>query len=603
MKKILMLFLALIIIFNVKNVYAQEDYHISFQKIDGVYSYRIGENYNNDSHSYYIYKFGDMIAYCLQPGKSFKTYDYLGEDNFVKLSLSEEVQEKIELIGYYGREYPGHDTTRYSMATQALIWELTGVDSVTYWTELNGKGKEIDVTNERNEIMRLVNIHKTLPSISKSITGSINKEIIITDANNVLENYEIIDSGGNEVVTRDNTIRIIPRVIGESTITLKHKKYDNLDTVIFVSKDGSDSQILGRLRLSVTEKSFDIKLNTKGTKLKVNKKDDEGNIIKQEGIRFKIKDIINDSYLCEESICEYQTNNEGYFITNYINYGEYEIEEIEDQELYNYLWNPNKVSVVINSDTELKEETNYNYIEKDFINKKVKGDLEINKKGEAVILKDNSILYQKIDLSNIEFDLFNNENELIDTIKTDDNGYAKYSGLLIGKYYIKEKTKLDNYIENNEKIYFEIKKENNLGNIVSLEIPNYLKKSKLEFTKKDLVTDEGIPDTIIEIYNDKDELLFTKRTDENGLVVINEIPFGKYYIVEKEANELYLLTNEKVFFEIKENNEIIKAVMTNEKKEVEVPKTDTDEEFIAHIIFIVLFLIGVGGLYYEKRIH
>ena len=31
-----------------------------------------------------------------------------------------------------------------------------------------------------------------------------------------------------------------------------------------------------------------------------------------------------------------------------------------------------------NSDTELKEETNYNYIEKDFINKRVKGELEIN---------------------------------------------------------------------------------------------------------------------------------------------------------------------------------------------------------------------------------
>ena len=41
--------------------------------------------------------------------------------------------------------------------------------------------------------------------------------------------------------------------------------------------------------------------------------------------------------------------------------------------------------------------------------------------------------------------------------------------------------------------------------------------------------------------------------------------------------------------------------MTNEKKEIEVPKTNTDEDIIAHIIFIILFLIGVGGLFYEKR--
>ena len=88
-------FLALILL-SVINVFAQDQYHITFQKIEGVYSYRIGANYNDDSHSYYIYRFGDMIAYCLQPGKSFKTYDYVGEDNFVKL-LKRSMERKCML--------------------------------------------------------------------------------------------------------------------------------------------------------------------------------------------------------------------------------------------------------------------------------------------------------------------------------------------------------------------------------------------------------------------------------------------------------------------------------------------------------------------------
>lgn len=592
MKKILMLFLVLIIILYTKNVYAQ-DYHITFEKIEGVYSYRIGKNYNNDSHSYYIYHFGNMIAYCLQPGKSFKTYDYVGEENFVSLSLSEEIEEKIELIGYYGREYPGHDTVRYSMATQALIWELTGVDSVTYWTELNGKGKEIDVSNERNEILRLVSEHQKLPNINKLIKGSLNKEIIINDANNVLNNYEIENTDGNEVVIKDNKLVIKPKVIGESTITLKHKKYDNLDTVIFVSKDGSDSQILGRLRLNVTEKSFDIKLNTKGTKIIINKVDEENNLIKKEGIKFKIKDIINNKYL------DYETNSEGYFITDYIDYGEYELEEL-DNNLDDYYWNTDKFKIIINSETNLKENDNYNYIEINFVNERVKGNLEIHKIGEEAIIEDNEIIYKKTDLQDIEFDLYNDKDELIDTIKTNENGKANYSDLLIGKYYIKEKTNLDEYILNDKKIYFDINKENTL---INLEIKNYLKKGILEFDKLDIKTNEGIEDTVIEIYNELGELLFTRITDTLGQVTINNLPKGKYYLIEKEANKLYQLTNEKVYFEIKDNEEIVKTYMYNEKIEIPVFKSDTNESIIFNSLFGICLLIGIGGLYYEKKIN
>ena len=597
MKKILMFFLALLIIFYAKNTFAQEDYHITFEKIEGVYSYRVGENYNNDSHSFYIYHFGDMIAYCLQPGKSFKTYDYVGEEDFVKLNLPSDVQEKIELIGYYGREYPGHNTTRYSMATQALIWELTGVDSVTYWTELNGKGKEIDVSNERREIERLVSKHQQLPNVNKLIKGNVNQEIIITDSNNILNEYEIESSGGNDIDIKDNRLIIVPKVIGESTITLKHKKYDNLDTVIFVSKDGSDSQILGRLRLNVTEKSFDIKLNTKGTKLIVNKVDDLNSPIKQEGIKFKIKDIINNRYVCENDLCEYSTNNEGIFITDYINYGEYEIEELENN-LEGYYWNPNKVKIVINSETNLKENDDYNYIEINFINEKVKGSLTIHKIGEEVSIVDEEIIYQEKDLSNIEFDLYNDKDELIDTIKTNEDGLVNYSDLLIGRYYIKEKTKLDNYILNDKKEYFNINKEDT---VIELTIKNYIKKGRLEFNKLDIETNEGIEDTIIEIYNEENELLFTKITDPNGQIIINELPKGKYYLIEKEANELYKLTNEKIFFEIVDNEEIVKTYMYNEKIEIPVFKSNTNESIIFNFIFGVTLLIGIGGFYYEKR--
>ena len=64
---------------------------------------------------------------------------------------------------------------------------------------------------------------------------------------------------------------------------------------------------------------------------------------------------------------------------------------------------------------------------------------------------------------------------------------------------------------------------------------------------------------------------------------------------------MYLITNEKVYFEIKENGEIVKAKMTNEKKTVKVPKTDTKEDVIVHTLFGLGILIGLGRFINERK--
>ena len=174
----------------------------------------------------------------------------------------------------------------------------------------------------------------------------------------------------------------------------------------------------------------------------------------------------------------------------------------------------------------------------------------------------------------------------------------KYDNLSLGKYYVIEKDNIDGYHKDDTKYYFEINKDKKLN--IELIINNYLKKGILEFTKEDLVTSEGIPNTTIEIYNENDELLLTRETDENGKVTINDLPYGKYYIIEKEANTLYQITNEKVYFEIS-TREIVKATMTNEKKVFEVPKTYKNDNLIINSLFGFIFVTSLGGFYFEKK--
>ena len=117
----------------------------------------------------------------------------------------------------------------------------------------------------------------------------------------------------------------------------------------------------------------------------------------------------------------------------------------------------------------------------------------------------------------------------------------------------------------------------------------------------DISTSEPLPNTLIEIYNENEELVFSGKTDENGMIVIEELRYGKYYVLEKEAPEGYILNEEKMFFEILEDGEIVKTTMVNEQVVIEVPNTGLNDYYIYEIISSVLVLSGIGVIIYAKK--
>ena len=150
---------------------------------------------------------------------------------------------------------------------------------------------------------------------------------------------------------------------------------------------------------------------------------------------------------------------------------------------------------------------------------------------------------------------------------------------------------------NPDKMYFEITED---GKIVKANMKDKLIIGSLEFTKTDLVSDETLPNTLIEIYNDKDELVFTGRTDENGKIIIPKLKYGKYYILEKEAPEGYLINPDKMYFEITEDGKIVKANMKDEK-EIEVPNTLQNENYFVEVGCAILCVLGIGVVIYANK--
>ena len=254
MKKIIYAVLFFAFFINISSVYAEEA-PISYIKLQGiVYNQKIGGELKSNTVT--IFKLQDRIAYCIEPGVSINEKYYDITTDWSMTNLSDELKEYIEKVGYYGYEYPGHNTNYYYIAAQELIWKAVRPDiEVTWTTEKNLGGSIIDVNKEKNEILRLVNSHSSLPSFSgEKVEGDIGEELILEDTNNVLNYYDISLSQNHEIIKDGNSLRIKlnEKKVDDEKIILTRKYYDKAPLLVY--SKGS-SQKLAALRITMDKSS------------------------------------------------------------------------------------------------------------------------------------------------------------------------------------------------------------------------------------------------------------------------------------------------------------------------------------------------------------
>ncbi len=312
---------------------------------------------------------------------------------------------------------------------------------------------------------------------------------------------------------------------------------------------------------------------------------------------FKILNTDTNQYVSQfvggKIINEFKTDSNGIFMTDLkLEAGNYKLIEILNP--HGYLINSEGINFTIGDDSDYTYTSYGPVVTIYYENKAIKGQIEVNKNGEKFVVTDTGFMYEHIKLENIEFNIFATEDifsadgkyllykkdELVDTIVTNKDGYAKSKLLPLGKYYLMESNTKDCFVLDLKKYYVTLEEIDNKTEIVyeTINILNYLKKGKLEFTKTDFVTGDSIPNTLIEIYTSSDKLIFSGKTNSNGKIIIDNIPLGKYYIIEKEPSVGYIITDKKIFFEIKEDGQIIKSTLTNKKIKSIIKIYKTDEK-------------------------
>ena len=356
---------------------------------------------------------------------------------------------------------------------------------------------------------------------------------------------------------------------GRAKITLPYGKYSVCQT-----KGAVDSEDARCFEIDIKNKDVDKVINNGPIKarIKVIKID---SVTKEElpiaGIKFKIKNLDTGEYVCQmvsyptnEKLCVFKTNEEGILYTPYgLEVGHYQLEEI-DQVIDGYLWNREPLKFEVKKDADFTYDDDLGVIlEVKFANQEVLGKIVIHKTGEEFVIKDGSFTYEEIALKGIKFGLYDEKGKLIATAITNKDGYAEFTDLKLGKYILKEMETIDGYVLDTKEYELNLEYRDQYTPVVEQEITlkNYLKKGKIEITKVDISNDKPLPNTLIEVYTIDNELIFSGRTDKHGKVIIENLKTGKYYFLEKEAPEGYLINKDKMYFEIKEDGEIVKSEM------------------------------------------
>lgn len=363
------------------------------------------------------------IVYCLEPfvkfvdGKIYEEYSNLDEYN----SLSKEQKRRISLIIYYGYGYGNRTSNKWYVITQYLVWKEVDPKANVYFTnKLNGN--KIDkYLNEIEVLLNDVNNHDIKPSFIKKYEVNYNDGLIIEGLNS---NYEIINS--DYAYSYNNSGNMVIPSLKDDTV-ISFRKLSNIyknKVTIYDSNNSQDVIRPGNVVNDVLE--LDIHVNKGDITLDI--RNDNSVYTIESDFTDTCYEISND----KEVLTKVCTGDDSLiYKTDHLPYGDYYIKQVSTG--IGYLFDTNIYKLSID-----KLNTNPEVI---LYNKLLRNDIEVLKYAcvddECVVEKD------------AIFDIYDSNNDLVDSIITDDNGYGVIT-LGYGSYVVKQSKGLDGYTLSDE---------------------------------------------------------------------------------------------------------------------------------------------------------
>ncbi|MED1560094.1 SpaA isopeptide-forming pilin-related protein [Bacillus paramycoides] len=203
---------------------------------------------------------------------------------------------------------------------------------------------------------------------------------------------------------------------------------------------------------------------------------------------------------------------------------------------------------------------------------KVSQDLQVFWKsvGGLKILK---VDENKTPLAGAVFEVWDQNQQSMGTITTNDKGIASLQNIEIGTYAVKEVKSPFGYVLNDQPQKIEVK----TGEVATITVANTKVKGNVQLLKLDAENPEKkLAGVKFLLQNSEGKNVSEHTTDDNGLIKVENLPFGSYTFVEKQTLENYVLAKEPIPFQITEQGKTIELVAKNQpiKGELELTKVD-----------------------------
>ena len=145
-------------------------------------------------------------------------------------------------------------------------------------------------------------------------------------------------------------------------------------------------------------------------------------------------------------------------------------------------------------------------------------------------------------------------------------------------------------------IMFQISEDESMVRIV---VYNEIQKGSLAIKKLESKKGNAIPDVKFNIYDENKEILWTDKTNSEGILEYIDIPAGVYYVGEEDSEELVQVDiKDNVVSQVNFRDEEILGSSSDGRVEIEVPATGKSESMWA-VMFTLVW--GVISFVFGKK--
>ncbi len=460
-----------------------------------------------------------------------------------RVTLSQNIKNKINLIANYGYDYPGHKTDKYRAAAQIMIWEELGFSV----------DRGINVTTEYNTIKKLVDTHYDRPSWN-STKQKVKKGQVVTLSGANTFSYDSSNSKGVSVKVEGNSFKVTVNNPNDAKFSVL-KKVGKANGVPIVYGSGSSQMVLvGRstdpVRAAMT-------FEPSNGWIELGKKDDGGKWISN--TEFEVSS--NKSNI----LGTFKTGSNGKVKTSALEPGTYYVREkfVPAPLIIDTTWK--QVSVKADETTTFTA-----------TNKSAVGKIQITKFGynELTLPEPKSASYEYI-VEGAKFDVKDSSGKVVEKLTTNSKGIATSKELPLGTYTLHETFVPKPLILDKTPIEAKLEYKNQTTSVVLREVSQHNKEAvgQIKVTKKSIHGDL-IQDTTFEIKDTNGQLVDTITTNSNGEAKSRDLLLGKYTITEVSVPKNLVLEKTPMTVELKYKDQTTAVVLKGTTKVNEYQRSD-----------------------------